>query len=116
MSVSRMLRVNELVKREVADLLERETMPSSCMVSVTDVSVTPDLRHAKVSVSVYGGNDETKSMVMKKLNSCRNAIQSKMGRDLKIKYTPVLSFVIDKTIAEANRVLSIIDELEKDDD
>ena len=56
MSSQRMLRVNELLKREIADLLERVDFSlENCLVSVSEVDTSPDLRHAKVHISVLGG-------------------------------------------------------------
>ena len=65
MPSQRMIRVNELLKREIAELLERIDFDiSGCLVSVREVDVSPDLRHAKVHISVLGGNDELNKKII----------------------------------------------------
>lgn len=112
MSSQRLLRVNELLKREIADLLERiDFSLENCLVSVSAVEVSADLRHAKVHISVFGGDDITVSKVMKFLRNNRGDLQKKIARDITLKYTPVLQFIHDSTMEKGDRVLSILDEL-----
>lgn len=114
---TRIARVNEVLKREIADLLERKSFKegSSCLISVTEVSTSPDLRHATVFVSILGGDDKTKRDALRFLLKNRYDLQKKIAKDIVLKYTPVLEFSIDKKIADGDRVLSIIRELEKDE-
>ena len=71
--VDRLLRVNELVKRELAGLLERYPVPglSGVLVSITEVSCSVDLRNAAVSVSVFGGKQPARDAVLKHLAKMR---------------------------------------------
>lgn len=72
MSSQRMLRVNELLKREIADLLERvDFSMENCLVSISEVQTSPDLRHAKVHVSILGGDDEMNRNVLRFLRENR---------------------------------------------
>lgn len=114
MSSQRMLRVNELLKREIADLLERVDFNlSNCLVSVSEVDVSPDLRNAKVHISVLGGDDSIKNSVMKFLRSNRTLLQKKIARDITLKYTPVLTFVNDSRMEKGDRVLAILEEMDE---
>jgi len=115
MPSQRMIRVNELLKREIAELLERVTFDiSDCLVSVRDVEVSPDLRHARVHISILGGNDSLNSQILRFLRKERIHLQKKIARDIVLKYTPVLEFSCDKKIALGDKVLAILDELESE--
>ncbi len=112
----RMTRVNELIQREIANLLEKMIeRHSGVLVSVTEVITTPDLKHAKVYISVMG-SPEQKRNYFKNVEKHRVLIQSAIASHIKIKYTPVLHFTQDHRVEEANNVLSIINELEKKED
>jgi ribosome-binding factor A len=109
----RMSRVNELLQREIADLLEKMIeRHRGILVSVTEVVTTPDLKHAKVYISILG-NEEQKQNYFREVEKHRILIQSAIASHIKLKYTPVLDFVLDNRIEKANKVLSIINELEQ---
>lgn len=112
---SRLDRINELLKREIADLMERlDFRIENCLVTVSNVNITPDLRHAKVFISILGKtNESTKTKILHFLSNNRHHLQAKISKDIVIKYTPVLEFVIDETIQKGDRVLEIISEMEK---
>ena len=110
----RLTRVNELIKREMSELITRYSIaPSpSMLVSVTEVRTSVDLRNATVSVSVFGGDKIAKRMVLDNLNAARRDFQSAMARTLGFKHTPVLAFRIDKRVAAGDRVFALLEELE----
>ena len=112
----RLTRVNELIKREVSDLIYRNSIsPSaSVLVSVTEVRTSVDLRNATVSVSVFGGDNIARRMVLENLNAARRDFQSAMARTLGFKHTPVLTFRIDKRVAAGDRVFALLEELESE--
>lgn len=111
----RVQRVRELLKREIGEVLRRELPVSEAgMISVNDVDVGGDLQSAKVFVSVLG-NEDQKRQALQLLQECRTRVQAQIGRDLVLKYTPVLTFVMDDSIEKGNRVLQIIEELEQKD-
>jgi ribosome-binding factor A len=114
---NRITRVNENLKREIADLLEREKfMDGSCLLSVTGVNTSGDLRKATVGISILGvDNDDTRREALKFLLRHRCALQKKISRDITLKYTPVLEFRIDHGIEQGDRVLEILNDLEKED-
>ena len=110
----RLTRVNELIKREMSDLINRFSIaPSpSVLVSVTEVRTSVDLRNATVSVSVFNGDNIINRQVLENLNSARKDFQSAMARSLGFKHTPVLTFRIDKRVAAGDRVLELLAEME----
>jgi ribosome-binding factor A len=115
--VPRMTRVNELLKRELADLIKKNVEYSSdCLVSVTEVSVAPNLRHAKVLVSILGKDTDSEKMkILKKIENKRYIIQNQMSNHVVLKYTPVLEFRLDKKVEAGDRVLAILQKMEEGD-
>ena len=114
----RLTRVNELIKREVSDLIYRNSIsPSaSVLVSVTEVRTSVDLRNATVSVSVFGSDNIARRMVLENLNAARRDFQSAMAKTLGFKHTPVLMFRIDNRVAAGDRVLELLAEMEHNSD
>ena len=112
----RLTRVNELIKREMSELISRYSIsPSpSMLVSVTEVRTSVDLRNATVSVSVFGGGKVEQRLVLDSLNASRRDFQSAMARTLGFKHTPVLTFRIDKRVAAGDRVFALLEEMENE--
>jgi ribosome-binding factor A len=112
----RLLRVNELVKRELSVIIAREINFEGALVSINHVDVTADLKNAHVFVSVL--KPERGTGVIDKLESHRPLLQSELGRHLTMKYTPHLLFHLDDSIARGSRIIEILQEIEtpRDDD
>lgn len=110
----RLTRVNELIKRELSDLITRFSIaPSpSVLISVTEVRTSVDLRNATVSVSVFNGDKIINRQVLEALNSKRRDFQSAMARTLGFKHTPVLNFRIDSRVEAGDRVFAMLEEME----
>ena len=106
----RMLRVNEVVKRELSNIITRELSFESALVSVNQVEVTPDLKNAHVFVSVLGS--ESPESVMSKLETHRAALQAELARRVTMKFTPHLLFHLDESIARGSRIIEILHEIE----
>ena len=101
--MERMRRVNELLKRELGALFERLVCRDlDCLVTVTAVETSPDLRSAHVYVSVYG-SPEQQDKVFGLLHKRRKEMQHEISRNVTLKYTPKLDFRIDETAAHADR-------------
>jgi len=113
----RIARVNELLKREIADLIERmaET-PENVLVTVGGVTATPDLRHARVHISVLGGDTAYRRSLRTFLMRHRADLQRRVARDVVMKYTPVLEFTFDETMEQGAKVLALIDQIEAEAD
>ena len=105
-------RLNHLLRQEITDLLQREAKDPrlSAMVSVTRVSVSSDLRYAKVFISVLGTEEEKKG-VLAGLHAASGFLRRELSGRLSIRYTPELSFFYDDTMEQAGRVIQLIDEV-----
>ena len=107
---NRLLRVNELLKRELCTLLVREMNFENLLVTVNQVDMTPDLKSAHVYISVLGS--EGRAEVLPKLEANRAALQAGLSRHVVLKYTPHLVFHLDDSIERGSRVLEILQEIE----
>jgi ribosome-binding factor A len=113
MSSHRHERVRELLKREIGEVIRREIpVDQAGLVSVNDVDCAGDLKSARVFVSILGNADQQKRG-LEMLTQHRTRIQGLVGRAVVLKYTPTLQFVIDDSVVRGNRVLQIIDEIER---
>lgn len=108
----RIERLNHLFRQEITELLQREANDPrlAVMVSVTRVSISPDMHHARVFVSVIG-TEEEKRGVLDALGAASGFLRREMGRRLRIRYTPDLSFFYDDTIEQASKVIQLIDQV-----
>ena len=113
MSNLRHERVRELLKREIGEAIRREFhVDEAGLITVNDVDVGGDLRSAVVFISILGNADQQKRGLVL-LNEKRLRLQAHIGRSVILKYTPTLKFVVDDSIVRGNRVLQIIEEIEK---
>lgn len=111
----RLQRVRELLKRAIGEAIRQELpVHEAGLITVNDVDVTGDLKTAVVFVSIFGNKDQQKRGAAV-LEEHRARIQDIMARSVVLKYTPKLRFVLDDSVARGNKVLSIIEELEKND-
>ena len=113
MSADRMRRVNEAVREVLSDEIKLLKDPRVGFVTVTDVRTSPDLRHARVYVSVLGTEDE-RVATMEGLASAHGVLQAAVNRELRIKRTPTLHFVYDDTAERAARLERMLAEMESD--
>ena len=113
MASLRLQRVRELLKREIGEAVRREFHVSDAgLITVNDVDVAGDLKSAVVFVSILG-NAEQQKRGFQLLTEHRARIQNLVARSVILKYTPALKFVFDDSIVRGNKVLQIIEELEK---
>jgi len=113
MASLRIQRVRELLKREIGEAVRREFHVSEAgLITVNDVDVAGDLRSATVFISILGNPDQQKRG-FQLLNEHRVRIQGFIGKAVVLKYTPKLKFAFDDSIVRGNRVLQIMEELEK---
>ena len=109
--MDRMLRVNELLKRELGIAFERLVCPYvNALVTVTQVDTAPNLRNAIVYVSVYG-DDSVLEEVNRLLRRNRAEVQTIISKNCNLKYTPKLEFRYDERTAKADRVMQLLDQL-----
>jgi len=109
----RMLRVNEVVKRELSGIIARELNFQDILVSINHVDVTSDLQNAHVFVSVLGS--KAAPSVMAELEEHRPALQSELAKRVTMKFTPHLLFHLDESIARGSRVVEILQQIDNAD-
>ena len=106
----RVLRVQELIKRELGNLLAREMDFGGVLVSIHGVEITPDFRHCQVYYGVLGKARDEQS-VATQLEKHRGVFQSKLAKRVVLKNTPHLHFKLDHSVERGVRTLQAIDEL-----
>lgn len=109
----RVSRVASLIKREISQMLLNDIKDERVgmgMVSVTDVDVSGDLQHAKVFVSIYG-TDEARATTMQGLQAATGHVRSELGHRIRLRRTPEVVFLEDRSIERGTRVLSLINQL-----
>ena len=113
MATLRIQRVRELLKQELGEAIRREFHVSEAgLISVNDVDVAGDVKSATVFISILGSPEQQKRG-FQLLTDHRIRLQGILGRSVVLKYTPTLKFVFDDSIVRGNRVLQILEELEK---
>ena len=112
----RLARVNELLKREIAQTLFRVVPEEADIgrVTITQVQTSPNLRKARVFVSVRGNQNDQDDWI-RRLRRHRKEIQAVIGRNVVLKYNPQLMFILDHSVEEGDRILALLDELESED-
>jgi ribosome-binding factor A len=109
----RLQRVRELLKREIGETIRREfEVTEAGLITVNDVDVSGDLHSAVVFISILGNPDQ-KKRGFGLLTQHRKRIQGLVGRAVILKYTPTLRFVMDDSVLRGNRVMELIEELER---
>ena len=111
----RIERVNNLIRREVSELLQHQVKDPrlGSFVAVTEVSTSPDLRRAKIFVSCIG-SDEEKQEILSVLVAASGFFRNEMARHLRLRRIPELSFQWDDSIERGTHLLNLIDKTRPD--
>jgi ribosome-binding factor A len=110
MAGPRMRRINEVLREVVGAAIASDLSdPRIGFVTVTSVETSPDLRHAKVFVSVLGSEDEREAS-LEGLRSSHGVLQSRIAAETRMKRTPTLTFHYDDTIEQGVRISRLLDE------
>jgi ribosome-binding factor A len=109
----RMRRVNEALREVLSEGIGELKDPRIGFVTVTGVEASPDLRQARVYVSVMG-SERKRDATLAGLQSSHGVLQSRINRELRLKWTPQLTFEYDPTIERGVRLSRLIDELAPD--
>jgi ribosome-binding factor A len=107
-------KVESLIKEEISLIFLNKFRDTEIgFVTITNVKMSPDLRIAKVYISVLDrGNRE---IVLKKINSFNSLIRSELAHRIKIKFTPELKFYIDDTLDYVEKIEGLIKKIHQDD-
>ena len=108
-----MRRVNEAVRQVLSEAVGELKDPRIGFVTVTGVETSPDLRHARVYVSVFGSEAEREESLTG-LEAAHGVLQGRLARELRLKRTPQLAFEYDPTVERGVRMTQLIDELAPD--
>lgn len=104
----RVSRLNEQLRREITDIVRNGVRdPRIGMVTVTDVSTTADLEHARVFVTMLG-EDEERESTLAGLRAAAPFIRGELGRRLRIRHTPELRFEVDASLDHARRIEELL--------
>ncbi len=116
MSDGRMRRVDEAVRAVLSDAIASDVKdPRVGFVTVTQVKTSPDLRHARVYVSVLG-NESVRAESLEGLRSAHGFLQRRVAAELTLKHTPSLTFQYDDSVDRGMRISQLLDETEPKDD
>jgi len=117
MTTDRIARVNELLRREIGALLFRvvnETGFDIAAVTVTQVITSPNLRTARVRISIRDHQAE-RSKMLNTIRTHRQELQREINRNLVLKYTPRLFFELDTSLEKGNHILDVLYKLESEE-
>jgi len=104
-------RIDELIREEMSAILQREVDdPRIGFATITDVETAPDLRHAKVLVSVIGQAEERRA-TLAAMGRAMPFVRHELGKTLRIRRIPDLHIELDDTAERGTRVLQLLDEL-----
>lgn len=106
----RLHRVQELIRRELGPILERNFTFSGAFVTIHDVDITPDLKQCFVYVGILG-QGESPENITKRLNSGRRIIQRDLYKRVVLKNSPTITFKADDSVERGVRVLNLIENL-----
>ena len=110
MADGRMRRVDEAVREVLSEAIAKDLQdPRVGFVTVTGVKTSPDLRHARVFVSVLG-DEQVRSDSLAGLRSAHGFLQGRVAAELRLKHTPMLEFDYDESVDRAMRISRLIEE------
>ncbi len=114
---SRTQRVAQQLQKEIALILQREIKdPRISMVTVSGVEVSRDLAYAKVFVTFLTVGDQTPELGLEALNEAKGFIRSLLGKAIRLRLTPDISFYFDESLTEGMRISNLVSKTVKDDE
>lgn len=106
-------RLAEAIKKEISELLREELKdPRIGFVSITSVEVSKDLRYANVFASVFGDPAKQKSCI-EALQKAQGFIRGELGRRIRLRYTPEITFKLDHSISHGSRIIALMEEVKE---
>ena len=112
----RIERVNNLIRQELSELLQMQIKDPRLrdFVAITEVSTSPDLKHAKVFVSSIS-SDEEKKKILAALSTASGFLHRELKKNLRLRYIPELSFHWDNSIEQGNHIMRLLDQVKSED-
>lgn len=113
MQTIRLNRVKELIKEEVSNIILLEMKdPRLGIVTITDIELSPDLRHCKIFISTL--DEEEAKDAVKVLNNAAGYIRYHIKKRVRLKFIPEFSFVYDNSLLRGTNVLQVIEKLKEE--
>jgi len=112
MSSHRLERVRNLLRQVTSEILPHVKDPRVGFVTITDVEVSPDLRHARIFVSVMG-DAEAREQALKGLDSARGFMRRELTRQITLRHIPDLTFHLDDSLDRGMRVHELLQEAQR---
>ncbi|MBR3325075.1 MAG: 30S ribosome-binding factor RbfA [Clostridia bacterium] len=111
---NRLDRINEELKKEISQVINYELKNSNVtgMISVTKVKISPDLRYAKVYVSIF--NSKSKKNTMEGLKKSEGFIRTRIANTINLRVTPQLRFIIDDSEEQGEKIDAILRQLKEE--
>ena len=107
-------RLEDQIKREVAQILTRTIKnPKLGFVTVTDVELSSDLKYARVFYSTLGSTID-KAESARVLERTRGVVQAELGKRLRVRQTPIITYKIDKSLEYGERIDSLLDQIKQE--
>ncbi|HTJ77520.1 MAG TPA: 30S ribosome-binding factor RbfA [Rariglobus sp.] len=107
---TRTLRVNELLQRELSDILRKQYKEEAVAITITGVQVSPDLHEGRVFVAVTG-DDEEAAACLRWLKHHSKEFRFELGRRIVLKHMPNFIYLFDTSTERGNRILGVLDEI-----
>ena len=104
-------RASELIRRELASILEKDWTFSGKILTIQAVDLDPDLRSGRVWISILGGKGHDHENIIEKLQAAHGAIQRSLYKRVILRNSPQLFFKLDKSVERGVRILNAIDNL-----
>lgn len=115
MARQRVQRVAEQMKKEIADILKNEIKdPRLGFVSVTEVELSPDLRYAKVYISIFG-DEQAKKESLEVLVRATGFVRREIGQRLSLRFVPEITFKFDPSIERGARIAELLHQVRKEE-
>lgn len=112
---TRQAKVQQLIKHEVSDIIIREFKdPRKGFITITDVEVSGDMRHARVFVSVLGDEDDKKRN-LKILNNAAHFIRGSLSKRIEMKAIPDLEFKLDTSADQGIRIMELLEQVKREE-
>ena len=115
MSSIRVARVNGLIQEVICEVIPQLKDPRIGFVTITRVRVTPDLKQARVFVTVMG-DEMSRKLTLEVLERASGFIRSEIGKKIRLRFTPQLCFEFDSSIEEGTKTLELIRKLRIEDE
>ena len=110
----RLEKVGHLIRELVSEVIRELKDPRIGFAGINEVKISPDLRHAKIYISVFG-SDKEKNDTLEGLNNAKGYIKRKIAPELSLRQIPDLSFALDESIENGVRISQLIDKAREED-